>query len=67
MIWIYIHNEIAREDRLKKKIRRNSGYKIEQVFEKSRFFKMKEPCLLHKKMQKILKIKKKTRNFVGHN
>ena len=38
VIWIYIHNEIAREDRLKKKIRRNSRYKIEQFFEKSRFF-----------------------------
>ena len=37
VIWIYIHNEIAREDRLKKKIRRNSRYKIEQFFEKSRF------------------------------
>ena len=38
VIWIYIHNEIAREDRLKKKIRRNSRYKIEKFFEKSRFF-----------------------------
>ena len=50
MIWIYIHNEIAREDRLKKKIRRNSRYKIEQFFEKSRFFLNERACLALKKV-----------------